>query len=743
MLKDDSMISVLSVVVLMVAVGTVIQQSSAIYDLLGLEDPDAAANKPALTNDFVTVRANDLAAIDIFANDRGLTPEQRVRLTVNSHPACGRLFVQGAVLQYLPENRCKGKQTFVYSVPGVDGVATVTATVLGREGAPSNATPTQGGTPVAQSGGQAGGQEGAPAPKKEPTIAELLEAQRVLDRAARQETPAAPAPAPLPGAPAPSGGEQVAATPSAPSVPASAPSTSGAASDRSPGTTGTAGQGGTPVERTTSASTGTPSEIAAIQAYATRLRENARPPTVTTTEPPQQPVAGAGEEQLAAVNRQSDSGVARTASPGLPAPAGAGQAAAGSNPAAGITSAAPGQPTDLGSGGTGSDVAVGTQSDAAVTDRVALAPPQPASGNEQQLLVAVVELQEPTREPPSALAEPTINVGATLASQEVDPEVRFAALDALNALDGRATARSLGVPLSADPVDPSQGPYEPPAETTETPAATAGTSDAPRPKERPATAGAGDGDRVAALRPQSDKCQTPPGLSIDLRRAAQTSIAVSSPCHAGSVAELSYSGLRFAIPIDGRGNGSLTAPGFEANAPAVIRFNDGVTTEFDLPFKGMNRIVRVAVIWDQPIALELNALEFGAPVGSPGHVRPDNPRSFAEVRRDGGGFLTSYRAAGGIGLNADVYSLWVRRGGDAGVVKMFLDFASRNRDKLPEACGKGRYAAPEYIVLRSLGGRLERPVSRRLAAISCSEVAQETGDNRLIPGAIADLVVRQ
>ena len=49
--------------------------------------------------------------------------------------------------------------------------------------------------------------------------------------------------------------------------------------------------------------------------------------------------------------------------------------------------------------------------------------------------------------------------------------------------------------------------------------------------------------------------------------------------------------------------------------------------------RAIERIERVVMVWDAPVDLELHAFEFGARPQDAGHVGPDRPRSFAEVRR--------------------------------------------------------------------------------------------------------------
>ena len=252
-----------------------------------------------------------------------------------------------------------------------------------------------------------------------------------------------------------------------------------------------------------------------------------------------------------------------------------------------------------------------------------------------------------------------------------------------------------------------------------------------------ASDGASSGEKLAALPGADADCVTPPSMTVDIRRAAQTVVSVTAPCHRGTVAELAYSGLRLALPLDAKGKGKVMALGFEANAPALLLFDNGDKIDFDLPFKGVNRVSRVALVWDLPVKLELNALEFGAD----GYVNPRNPRDFDEIRKSGGGFLTTYRSYAGVGQNAQIFTFWHRKGQSSGIVKLLVDYASRSRERLEGTCDDGAYASPEYVVLRSERGRPEKPVVRRLAALACSSISAATDENILIPGAIDDLVV--
>ncbi|MEL6196923.1 MAG: hypothetical protein AAFT19_03665, partial [Pseudomonadota bacterium] len=181
--------------------------------------------------------------------------------------------------------------------------------------------------------------------------------------------------------------------------------------------------------------------------------------------------------------------------------------------------------------------------------------------------------------------------------------------------------------------------------------------------------------------------------------------------------------------------------GFEASTEASIEFEDGESISFDIPFTGVERTERVAVAWDDPVQLNLHALEFGAERGGDGHVRPDVARDFRSVRRRGGGYMKTFAPVRGVGQYVQIYSHWIRRGGKAGVVQMYLDYSSRDVDGLEGTCGTGELARPSFKVIRSSRGRVEDPNVRRLAAVDCDDVA--TGESVLIGAAVRDIIISQ
>ena len=245
------------------------------------------------------------------------------------------------------------------------------------------------------------------------------------------------------------------------------------------------------------------------------------------------------------------------------------------------------------------------------------------------------------------------------------------------------------------------------------------------------------------MSPQSndEQCVTPPSTRIDVRRGAESTINILSPCHAGTLAELKYSGLKIAVPISEDGSGAVLALGFEANSAAQITFAGGDRITFDLPFKGALLVSRIAVVWDPPVDLDLHALEYGGKLGSEDHVFARRPRQFSDVRKSGGGYLKLYNSYNGVGQSAEIYTFFSRRSPPTGIVRLALDFASLRRSENAPFCGEGRLSDPPFMVLRSDRGQVQRPVIRRLASTPCADVQPVLTEETLQFDAVQDLLI--
>ncbi len=808
MFKDDSMISILSGIVLLIAVGTIIQRADGIAEMFGAEPVEIV-----LVEDAVSTADPTLLQIDVLANDTGVTRRHRDMLVIVDGPDCGQVFIQDGTLQYLPTAGCAAEQTLRYSIkeeeiaePGTvrvnltyvppeveDVIAAAPITADVSETTDLNVATTATGTPATSAAVQ-GAAPSASAnplsddydiandadaefyPPVEPQVPASDYASSYEEIAGTDDEPTASEPndtAIAASQPAPA--ESTAASSVEP-VPTNFPTlasnlltgpTPEAAIDRSrddalaPGgaseSTRDGDPGGLPVgdlARESVSDDDTSADLPSTTAPSAPGADTSTPERLAAT-------SQSTGEPLGTVPTPDDEGEALVSLDTGATPNGSLEVTA-SAPPVGIETRAP-----LGAvPGRPSAPTVEGDSDGGIRTAGLASDGGAPSTNDQpvsfgEFSASVVERPEPATVAP---ARPRLSdLGGTLPASPGSgtPPTLTPEQDAEVALvtPGGATEQT-PVPdqtLALAPTDSAETPPPPPPsqgtpsepepirvtsrDITISLAPNEGSQSVPLVDTPEALTESEAGERLAALTPPDASCVQPPSMTLNVKRAAETEIYVTAPCHANTSAELTYSGLNLAIPLDREGKGALLALGFDPSAAAQITFNGGEKLDFDLPFKDADRVSRIALVWGMPVALELNALEFGAGSGSQDHVNPENPRDFDAVRRAGGGYLRTYRAYAGVGQNAQIYTHWHKRGGKSGIVRLMIDFASRNRDRLIETCGSGRYAAPEFSIIRAENGQLERPTTRRLAALACELVPEEIGDNRLISGAVEDLVV--
>jgi hypothetical protein len=656
------MMSMLTFVVILVAIGTLVQRVDVIERFFG-----GGTVALELKRDEAIVRANALSSIDVLANDLGLKDGDAEKLIVTEQTKCGRVFVRDGQVQYLPPERCAGSQIFRYALTGRSYGQSGEVMVIVRLGEPT------------QNEVAANAQRDIPAPAP---MAPRAAEQRVGD------TPAPLAEQPTVGTNA--GGTIIQAVrvprPQAPEIGGLSDPASGAGGSSTAGVS-LDGAGLAPtITAPASSLSGAPLPDPAAPVQSAPLQGEPVQPT------PIQPALLATES----TNGQDTPA-------GAAAPVGGGAAG----------------------GGTEDDsTATVTLARIDPTQAPALAPAPTLGAAEDAAALRIQRGSDGGDVVVPRTAPPEIGAGGS---------GREGLGQTGNGQPGEALAavRGPGEAVGLAPVDTT-----PPAVLSD-PGAVSGTGTPQTGPQLPGT----PTDRVAALPEATEPCVVPPGLILDVKPAGVTEVIIESPCHAGAVAELSYDGLRFGVALDAAGAGTVAAIGLQQASNATLRFEDGETLDFNIPFADTERMERVALAWDMPVDLGLHAFEFGASPQSAGHVRPKYPRSHDDVRRHGGGYLLEYRPVGGVGQSLSIYTYWHRHGGRSGVVKLKLDFTSRDGRKRPDTCGGGTLSEPDFTVLRSVAGKLERARRRRLASLDCA-ITASTAD-RYIGDAVDDMIVRQ
>jgi len=133
-------------------------------------------------------------------------------------------------------------------------------------------------------------------------------------------------------------------------------------------------------------------------------------------------------------------------------------------------------------------------------------------------------------------------------------------------------------------------------------------------------------------------------------------LAVEAPCFAGQIGRVQHAGLVFDITTDEWGMGELQVPAFDATAEMLVFFGTvqtGARIVQQVP--EMNRLRRVALVWNGAADLGLHAFEFGADAGSRGHVNLVNRRDYQSAVQIEGGYLSRVNVRED--TFADIYTL--------------------------------------------------------------------------------------
>jgi len=126
-------------------------------------------------------------------------------------------------------------------------------------------------------------------------------------------------------------------------------------------------------------------------------------------------------------------------------------------------------------------------------------------------------------------------------------------------------------------------------------------------------------------------------LVVSPTPGAMLETSVYAPCDGGAAVTLSHAGLRIDLRLAEDGQLLAQIPALTYQASVTLTFADGREHTDQTQVPDLGNIERVVIQWQAPAALTLNAYEFGAGYGDPGHVFPGAPHSPSVTDQ---GFLT-------------------------------------------------------------------------------------------------------
>lgn len=125
MLRDDRIMSILTGLIIIVAMVVLAQKTDSILNFAFREE----VAKIAPQNDVDVVFAGESKVIDVLANDENAAPDDGARLNIVVAPSCGAAEPTEDGILYISNDRCVGPQLFAYCVSRGDECPTASVTV--------------------------------------------------------------------------------------------------------------------------------------------------------------------------------------------------------------------------------------------------------------------------------------------------------------------------------------------------------------------------------------------------------------------------------------------------------------------------------------------------------------------------------------------------------------------------------------------------------------------------------------
>ena len=175
---------------------------------------------------------------------------------------------------------------------------------------------------------------------------------------------------------------------------------------------------------------------------------------------------------------------------------------------------------------------------------------------------------------------------------------------------------------------------------------------------------------LAPLAPGVAAASCDPKLEVRPAPAATMRVLLHAPCARNEIVTVSHGLLNASGTTDGAGRLDLRLPALEIKANVSVSV-DGITLEASTEVPDADNFQRVALLWEGPQNLRLNAFEFGARRNELGHVWAGAPKTPTRASRGSGGYLTEITSDSG--RSGEIYTYPTGRSPLRGVVRLVVE----------------------------------------------------------------------
>ncbi len=167
-------------------------------------------------------------------------------------------------------------------------------------------------------------------------------------------------------------------------------------------------------------------------------------------------------------------------------------------------------------------------------------------------------------------------------------------------------------------------------------------------------------------------------LALEVQPGANIIASLASPCRPNTPFTVTHETLGFTLVTDADGALTFPIPAFAKSADIAIEFIDGGKANGQIEVPDVSRFTRIAVSWSGSIDFDLHAFEFGAAKNTENHIWAGNPRDYRNARRSGGGYVQTFGTdLFDGGQKAEVYSLPRSARNPEGFIELSLSVADQ------------------------------------------------------------------
>ncbi len=207
------------------------------------------------------------------------------------------------------------------------------------------------------------------------------------------------------------------------------------------------------------------------------------------------------------------------------------------------------------------------------------------------------------------------------------------------------------------------------------------------------------------------------------------SIHLSNPCRKNQSLALTYelevNGAertqdRYVAAFDSTGQAGLKISLFQLDNRITFKSLDGKDQEIKATYSGAMSDVKIALLWELPVRLDLHVVEPGGKLGTD-DVWSGRPN---DQLRNGLGAIDLWQDGDGQGRHIQDYRLRSSALPSHGELDARVDYASRGNMPNGDYCGAGRYAEVEFFLRVLVEGKLQQRPSK-LGALTCGDTKFE------------------